>query len=102
MKRRQFITLLGGAAAWPLAAHTQQSERMRRIGVLLNTAADDMVFQTRVGAFLQGLALLGWTIGRNMRLRSVGLEARRTRLADTRRNWPRLRPTSFLPTTFRA
>jgi putative ABC transport system substrate-binding protein len=41
---------------------------MRRIGVLLNTAADDMVFQTRVGAFLQGLALLGWTIGRNVRI----------------------------------
>src|SRR5262249_2487503 len=69
MKRRKFITLLGGAAAaWPLAARAQQSERMRRIGVLLNTAADDMVFQTRVGAFLQGLALLGWTIGRNVRI----------------------------------
>ena len=69
MKRRKFITLLGGAAAaWPLAARAQQAERMRRIGVLLNTAADDMVFQTRVGAFLQGLALLGWTIGRNVRI----------------------------------
>jgi putative ABC transport system substrate-binding protein len=49
-------------------ARAQQGERMRRIGVLLNTAADDMVFQTRVGAFLQGLALLGWTIGRNVRI----------------------------------
>jgi len=69
MKRREFITLLGGAAAaWPLAARAQQGERVRRIGVLLNTAADDMVFQTRVGAFLQGLALLGWTIGRNVRI----------------------------------
>ena len=69
MKRREFITLLGGAAAaWPLAARAQQAERMRRIGVLLNTAADDMVFQTRVGAFLQGLALLGWTIGRHVRI----------------------------------
>ena len=69
MKRREFLTLLGGAvAAWPLAARAQQAERMRRIGVLLNTAADDMVFQTRVGAFLQGLALLGWTIGRNVRI----------------------------------
>jgi putative tryptophan/tyrosine transport system substrate-binding protein len=68
MTRRQFITLLGGAAAWPLAARAQQGERVRVIGVLLNTAADDMVFQTRVGAFLQGLALLGWTIGRNVRI----------------------------------
>ena len=69
MTRREFITLLGAAAAtWPLAARAQQSERMRRIGVLMNTAADDTVFQTRVGAFLQGLALLGWTIGRNVRI----------------------------------
>src|SRR5262245_43147074 len=69
ISRREFLTLIGGTAvAWPLAARAQQSERMRRIGVLLNTAADDMVFQTRVGAFLQGLALLGWTIGRNVRI----------------------------------
>jgi putative tryptophan/tyrosine transport system substrate-binding protein len=68
MKRRAFITLLGGAAAWPLAARAQQRERVRLIGMLLNTAADDMVFQARVGAFLQGLALLGWTIGRNVRI----------------------------------
>jgi putative tryptophan/tyrosine transport system substrate-binding protein len=71
LRRRQFITLLGGAAAvaaWPLAARAQQPERMRRIGVLMNTAADDTVFQIRLGAFLQGLAVLGWTIGRNMRI----------------------------------
>src|SRR5438093_556218 len=69
MKRREFITLLAGAAAtWPLAARAQQAERMRRIGVLLPAAADDAEFQTRVGAFLQGLQELGWTIGRNVRL----------------------------------
>jgi putative tryptophan/tyrosine transport system substrate-binding protein len=68
VKRRAFITLLGGAAAWPLAARAQQGERMRRIGVLLPAAADDAEFQARVGAFLQGLALLGWTIGRNVRI----------------------------------
>src|SRR5262245_58574938 len=67
--RSSFIARRGSAAAaGPLAARAQQSERMRRIGMLMNTAADDMVFQTRVGAFLQGLALLGWTIGRNVRI----------------------------------
>ena len=67
--RRDVITLLGGAAfAWPLAAHAQQPERMRRIGMLLPAAADDAEFQARVGAFLQALARLGWTIGRNVRI----------------------------------
>src|SRR6478752_7064255 len=69
MKRREFITLLGGAAAaWPFAARAQQPERMRRIGILLATTADDVEFQAWVGAFMQALALLGWTIGRNVRI----------------------------------
>src|SRR5262249_17110249 len=68
MRRREFITLLGGAAVWPLAARAQQPERMRRIGILLAATADDAEFQAWVGAFLQALALLGWTIGRNMRV----------------------------------
>src|SRR5215470_5615215 len=69
MRRREFITLLGGAAAgWPLAARAQQPERMRRIGILLPAAADDAALQVSVGAFLQELALLGWTIGRNVRI----------------------------------
>jgi putative ABC transport system substrate-binding protein len=69
MRRREFITLLGGAAAtWPLAASAQQGEGMRRIGMLLPATADDPEFQARVGAFLQALALLGWTIGRNVRI----------------------------------
>jgi putative tryptophan/tyrosine transport system substrate-binding protein len=69
VRRREFITLLGGtAAAWPLAARAQQAERVRRIGVLLPAVADDPEWQARVGAFLQALALLGWTIGRNVRI----------------------------------
>jgi putative ABC transport system substrate-binding protein len=68
MKRREFVMLLGGAAAWPLAAHAQQGERMRRIGVLLNTAADDLMAQARVAAFVQGLQAAGWSDGRNVRI----------------------------------
>ena len=68
MKRREFITLLGGAAAWPLAARAQQPGGMRRIGVLMSTAADDPEGQARIAAFLQGLQQLGWTVGRNVRI----------------------------------
>jgi len=68
LRRRRFITLLGGAAAWPLAARAQQAGAMRRIGVLLPATADDTQYQTWVGAFLQQLAQSGWTIGRNVRI----------------------------------
>jgi putative tryptophan/tyrosine transport system substrate-binding protein len=69
MRRREFVTLVGGAAALPLAALAQQGERMRHIGLLLPArSADDPEFQTRIGAFLQGLALSGWTVGRNVQL----------------------------------
>ena len=69
MRRREFLGVLGGAAAlWPLAAHAQQGERVRRIGVLLPASADDAEFQARLAAFHQGLALLSWTIGRNVRI----------------------------------
>ena len=66
--RRAFITVLGAAAAWPRAARAQQPDRVRRIGVLMNVAADDPEALARVGAFSQGLAELGWTIGRNVRV----------------------------------
>jgi putative ABC transport system substrate-binding protein len=69
MRRRNFIVLLGGTAAtWPLAARAQQGERMRRIGVLMNTAADDPTGQARLLAFAQALARSGWTDGRNVRM----------------------------------
>src|SRR5262245_6918415 len=68
-RRREFIALLGGAvAAWPLAARAQQGERMRRVGVLMNTTAEDAEGQSRLMAFGQALAQLGWTDGRNMRI----------------------------------
>jgi len=69
MRRREFITLLGGAAvAWPLAARAQQADRMRRVGVLVSRIADDPEEQARLAAFVQGLQELGWTEGRNVRI----------------------------------
>ena len=68
MRRRDFITLIGGAAAWPLAARAQQPERTRRIGMILPAAANDSRFQSWVDAFLQELQQLGWAIGRNVRI----------------------------------
>jgi putative tryptophan/tyrosine transport system substrate-binding protein len=73
--RREFMTLLGGAAvSWPLAAHAQQPERMRRIGVLMNVAAADPEGQAQVAAFLQALQQLGWSEGRNVRIDTLGGE----------------------------
>jgi putative ABC transport system substrate-binding protein len=68
VKRRDFITLLSGAAAWPVVARAQQGERVRRIGVLVPAAANDPVWQARIGAFQQALALSGWIIGRNVQI----------------------------------
>src|SRR5262245_17017882 len=68
--RRELLVALGGAAAWPLAARAEQGERIRRIGVLMPSAADDPEFQARITAFLQGLAQLGWLDGRNVRIDS--------------------------------
>ena len=69
MRRREFITLLGGAAAaWPPVARAQQGDRMRRIGVLINLAADDPEGHARITAFAQGLQEAGWTTGRNVRI----------------------------------
>jgi putative ABC transport system substrate-binding protein len=68
MQRREFITLLGGAAAWPLAAHAQQRGPMRRVGVLMNVAANDPESAARISAFLQQLQQLGWSDGRNVQI----------------------------------
>jgi putative tryptophan/tyrosine transport system substrate-binding protein len=68
VKRRQFLTLLGGAAAWPLAARAQQRERVRRIGVFMPGTADDPEYQASNAAFLQALGELGWIVGRDVRI----------------------------------
>jgi putative ABC transport system substrate-binding protein len=68
MKRRMFIALLGGAAAWPLAARAQRGDRLRRIAVLMTNAEDDPEGLTRAAAFRQGLRELGWTEGQNLRI----------------------------------
>ena len=68
MIRREFFTLLGGAAAWPFAARAQQDGRMRRIGVLMPFDENDPEGKIRYSAFIQALAGLGWTDGRNVRM----------------------------------
>jgi putative tryptophan/tyrosine transport system substrate-binding protein len=81
MRRRKFITLLGGAAAWPLAVHAQQPRRMRCIGVLMPLVAGDPEAQVRSTVFAQSLQQLGWTVGRNLQIdyRFAGGEADRIR-----------------------
>ena len=81
IQRREFIVTLGGATVWSVATRAQQSERLRRIGVLMNTVSDDAEGQARLAVFLQGLQELGWTDGRNVRIdyRWVGDESERIR-----------------------
>jgi len=66
--RREFVALMGGAAAWPTAVRAQQGEQMRRVGVLVNLAANDPMGQARVAAFVQGLQAAGWVDGRNVQI----------------------------------
>jgi putative ABC transport system substrate-binding protein len=86
MKRREFISLLGGAAvAWPLAARAQQAGRMRRVGVLMSTAAEDPESRLRLAAFVQGLQQAGWRPGQNLQLDTLWAsgDAARLRQATT-------------------
>ena len=87
MKRREFITLLGGAAAWPVAARAQQPERMRRIGVLMPFVAGDPEAELRSTVFAQNLQQLGWTVGQNLQInyRFSGGEA--NAFASMRPSW---------------
>ena len=94
MNRREFITLLGGVAAWPLAARAQQGNRVRRIGVLIGLDENDPEQKRRLSAFTHALADLGWTDGRNVRmdLRWYGGDINRIRAL--RRSWSACNPTS--------
>src|SRR5215468_6142137 len=73
IRRREFITLLGGAAAWPLAARAQQGDRVRRVSVLMSLVEYDPEAQARVAALSRGLRDLGWTEGRNLRIEYRGI-----------------------------
>src|SRR5262245_27145152 len=83
MKRREFISLVGGVAAWPLTARAQQGERMRRIGALVLYAEADPQGKPRVAAFLQGLQTLGWTEGRNVQI-DIRWRGRRREISQIR------------------
>ena len=93
MRRREFITLLSGAAAgWPLAARAQKDEGIRRVAVLMNTAANEAEAQARLAAFIQGLQEAGWSIGRNVRVDTVWSAGDFTRLYKDAVNLIALRP----------
>ena len=98
MKRREFITLLGGAAAWPVLARAQQGNRVRRIGVVMAGDENDPVVKAYVSSFTQALAALGWTDGRNVRmdLRWAGGDINRISIENAQlgrlRKWPAIGP----------
>ena len=95
MRRREFITLLGGAAAaWPIAVRAQQGERMRRIGVLTRSPRTMRMRRRDIAAFLQTLQQLGWTDGRNVRIDVRWTAGNAADTANMRPNWLRSRRTS--------
>ena len=95
MRRREFIPLLGGAAAWPLAARAQQGERVRRIGVLMGPYDEnDPVAKAGVSAFIQALAGFGWTDGRNCGWTFGGAAVTSIGYERSRSIWSACNPTS--------
>ena len=98
MKRREFITLLGGAtaASWPLVARAQQQDRMRRIGVLSNLPENDPQMKARLSAFLQGLEKRGWSQGRNVQIRDGLVQPLQINCKHTQKNWSHSNRMSFL------
>jgi putative ABC transport system substrate-binding protein len=97
MRRRQFLSILGGAAAWPLAVSAQQGGHLRRIGVLMPYAESDQDGQAFIAAFREGLQKLGWVEGRNIRIDYRWAPPSDAKLRqDTPRNSSRCSPNSFL------
>ena len=92
MRRRDFITLLGGAAAWPVAARAQQGGRVRRIGVLEGGAEDDTDTKERLAAFQQGLERLGWSEGRNVRIAVASRLTGQINFSLLQKNWSPCNP----------
>jgi len=103
MQRREFISLVGGAATWPLSARAQSSERMRRIGFLISSwAEDDPESKLRIAAFVEGLQQLDWTVGRNVQIEIRYGAGDPCAFGDPQPTWWQLRPTSLWALTVTA
>jgi len=102
VKRREFITLLGGTGVWPLAARAQQPDRVRRVGFLISTAETDQEARAWITAFERRLAELGWADGRNVRIEYRFGEGDATRMPQLAKELLELRPDAVLAATFSA